>query len=155
MIDNISLIRTLFIKVQGLILNLNNLQTLDDFRFFAKKKLPKMVFGYIDGGAGDGLALKRNIQSFKKLLLQPKTLLNVKNRSFSKRINDQTFDYPFGIAPMGLCNVSNPNADTMLAQAAKKLNIPFCVSTASSTSIEDIYKIASNNVWFQLYMAVV
>ena len=41
-----------------------------------------MVFGYIDGGAGDGLALKRNIQSFKKLLLQPKTLLNVKNRSF-------------------------------------------------------------------------
>ena len=111
-----------------------------------------MVFGYIDGGAGDGLALKRNIQSFKKLLLQPKTLLNVKNRSFSKRINDQTFDYPFGIAPMGLCNVSNPNADTMLAQAAKKLNIPFCVSTASSTSIEDIYKIASNNVWFQLYM---
>ena len=133
-------------------MNLNNLQTLDDFRLFAKKKLPKMVFGYIDGGAGDGLALKRNIQSFKKLLLQPKTLLNVKNRSFSKRINDQTFDYPFGIAPMGLCNVSNPNADTMLAQAAKKLNIPFCVSTASSTSIEDIYKIASNNVWFQLYM---
>ena len=47
-----------------------------------------MVFGYIDGGAGDGLALNRNIQSFKKLLLQPKTLINVKNRSFSKRIND-------------------------------------------------------------------
>ena len=66
-------------------MNLNNLQTLDDFRLFAKKKLPKMVFGYIDGGAGDGLALKRNIQSFKKLLLQPKTLLNVKNRSFSKK----------------------------------------------------------------------
>ena len=152
LIDNISLVRTLFIKLQGLILNLNNLQTLDDFRLFAKKKLPKMVFGYIDGGAGDGLALNRNIQSFKKLLLQPKTLINVKNRSFSKRINDQTFDYPFGIAPMGLCNVSNPNADTMLAQASKQLNIPFCVSTAASTSIEDIYKIASNNVWFQLYM---
>ena len=83
MIDDISLVRTLFINLQGLILNLNNLQTLDDFRLFAKKKLPKMVFGYIDGGAGDGLALKRNIQSFKKLLLQPKTLLNVKNRSFS------------------------------------------------------------------------
>jgi hypothetical protein len=84
LIDNISYIRTLFIKVLGLILNLNNLQTLDDFRLFAKKKLPKMVFGYIDGGAGDGLALKRNIQSFKKLLLQPKTLLNVKIEVFQK-----------------------------------------------------------------------
>ena len=52
--------------MQGLILNLNNLQTLDDFRLVAKKKFPKMVFGYIDGGAGDGLAIKRNIQSFKK-----------------------------------------------------------------------------------------
>ena len=62
-------------------MNLNNLQTLEDFRFWAKKKLPKMVFSYIDGGAGDGLAIKRNSKSFKELLLQPKTLLNVKNRN--------------------------------------------------------------------------
>ena len=80
-----------------------------------------MVFGYIDGGAGDGLALNRNIQSFKKLLLQPKTLLNVKNRSFSKRINDQTFDYPFGIAPMGMCNLIHSKADTLIAKFGKIL----------------------------------
>ena len=133
-------------------MNLNNLQTLEDFRFCAKKKLPKMVFGYIDGGAGDGLAIKRNSLSFKKLLLQPKTLLNVKNRNQSKKINNQEFNYPFGIAPMGLCNVSNPRADIMLAQSANKQNIPLCVSTAASSSVEEIYKIASKNVWFQLYM---
>ena len=133
-------------------MNLNNLQTLEDFRFCAKKKLPKMVFGYIDGGAGDGLAIKRNSLSFKKLLLQPKTLLNVKNRNQSKKINDQEFSFPFGIAPMGLCNVSNPRADIMLAQSANKQNIPLCVSTAASSSVEEIYKIASKNVWFQLYM---
>ncbi len=133
-------------------MNLNNLQTLEDFRFCAKKKLPKMVFGYIDGGAGDGLAIKRNSLSFKKLLLQPKTLLNVKNRNLSKKINNQEFNYPFGIAPMGLCNVSNPRADIMLAQSANKQNIPLCVSTAASSSVEEIYKIASKNVWFQLYM---
>ena len=73
-------------KSRAFILNLNNLQTLEDFRFCAKKKLPKMVFGYIDGGAGDGLAIKRNSLSFKKLLLQPKTLLNVKNRNQSKKL---------------------------------------------------------------------
>ena len=50
------------------ILNLNHLQTLDDFRKSAKKKLPKMVFGYIDGGAGEGLAVDRNSNAFKKVL---------------------------------------------------------------------------------------
>ena len=118
-------------------MNLNNFQTLEDFRFFAKRKLPKMVFGYIDGGAGDGLAIKRNSLSFEKLLLQPKTLLNVKNRNQSKKINNQEFNYPFGIAPMGLCNVSNPKADIMLAQSANKKNIPLCLCRRKQRSSGD------------------
>jgi len=133
-------------------LNLNLLQTLDDFRKKAKKRLPKMVFGYIDGGAGNGLAVDRNRESFNKILLQPRVLKDVSQRVQSKYLLGQQWEQAFGIAPMGLCNVANPTADLMLAYSAKKCGIPLCVSTAASTTMEKMYDIAGENIWFQLYM---
>ena len=136
----------------GLLLNLNLLQTLDDFRKKAKIKLPKMVFGYIDGGAGNGLAVDRNLESFKKILLQPRALKDVSQRNQSKILLSEKWQHAFGIAPMGLCNVANPMSDTMLAHSANKSGIPLCVSTAASTTMEKMYEIAGDNIWFQLYM---
>ncbi|MED5530770.1 MAG: alpha-hydroxy acid oxidase [Pseudomonadota bacterium] len=133
-------------------MNLNLLQTLNDFRQKAKKKLPKMVFGYIDGGAGDGLAVDRNRESFKRILLQPRSLENVSQRNQTKNLLGKQWQHVFGIAPMGLCNVANPKADMMLAHSANKYNIPLCVSTAASTTMEKMYEIAGDNIWFQLYM---
>ncbi len=143
--------RNLILKV-GFILNLNHLQTLDDFRKEAKKKLPKMVFGYIDGGAGSGLAVDRNSQAFNDVLLQPRTLRDVTKREQSKNLLGQQWKHPFGVAPMGLCNVANPKADQMLAYSANRCGIPLCVSTASSTSMESMHDIAGESIWFQLYM---
>ena len=83
-------------------MNLNHLQTLDDFRLKAKTRLPKMVFGYIDGGAGEGLAVDRNSDAFKRILLQPRSLKDVTIRDRSKQLLEKKWKHSFGIAPMGL-----------------------------------------------------
>ena len=133
-------------------MNLNHLQTLDDFRQKAKTRLPKMVFGYIDGGAGEGLAVDRNSNAFKRILLQPRSLKDVTTRDRSKQLLEKKWKHSFGIAPMGLCNVANPKADQLLARSAKRYGLPLCVSTAASTTIEEMYSLAGENIWFQLYM---
>jgi len=137
---------------RAFILNLNHFQTLDDFRKRAKKRLPKMVFGYIDGGAGEGLAVHRNSKAFKNVFLQPRSFKDVTKRNQKKNLLGQQWNHAFGIAPMGLCNVTNPRTDKMLAYSAYKNKIPLCVSTASSTSMEKMFEIAGENIWFQLYM---
>lgn len=77
---------------------------------------------------------------------------DVAERSLGIKFLDHSYDLPFGIAPMGMCNLSWPNADHFLAQAAVGFNIPVCLSSAASTSIEDMRAWAGENTWFQLYV---
>lgn len=123
----------------------------EDARRLAKKRLPWMVFDYIDGAAGDGLGDRLNQQAIREMRLQTRVLVDVENRSLKKSILGQDCDLPFGISPMGMCNLSAPGADLMLARLASKHSMPLGASTAASTSLEDIAKHAQGNAWFQLY----
>ena len=69
-------------------------------------------------------------------------LVNVEERSLSKSILGREMGLPFGIAPMGMCNLTWPNADTLLAGEAARRGIPICVSTAASTRLEDMRSLA-------------
>ena len=125
----------------------------DDARHLAKKTLPWMVFDYFDGSAGRGYAEKSNRQAIQSITLQPSVLNNVENRSLTVQVFGEQQGLPFGISPMGMCNLSRPGADLMLARLAANRKIPVGVSTAASTSLEKMIEVADGQAWFQLYFS--
>ncbi len=128
------------------------LYTVDEARAKAKRRMPKMIFDYIDGAAGSEALAKENISAFQNIKLQPRALVNIEGRTLDKQFMGKHYDRPFGIAPMGLCDLAWPGADKMLARAATHFNMPLALSTMGSSSIEATRERAGDNAWFQLYV---
>jgi (S)-mandelate dehydrogenase len=122
-----------------------------DARRLARKRLPWMVFDYIDGAAGAETGALRNRAAFDALTLRPRILREVSNRSLAVPLFGQIAKAPFGISPMGMCNLSAPGADMMLARLAARESVPLGVSTVASTAMEPLIEAAEGNAWFQLY----
>ena len=112
-----------------------------------------MVFDYIDGAAGTETGAGRNRAAFDNLELRPRILRNVSDRSLSVPLWGKPAKAPFGISPMGMCNLSGPGADMMLARLAAKEEVPLSVSTVASTAMEPLIEAAEGNAWFQLYFS--
>ena len=112
-----------------------------------------MVFDYFDGAAGEGWGEKQNRLAIQSIQLQPSVLSNVEHRSLKVTVFGKERGLPFGISPMGMCNLSTPGADLMLARAAAEHDVPLGVSTAASTSLEKMAEVSQGNAWFQLYFS--
>lgn len=132
---------------------MSSIHTCGDARRLARRKLPWMVFDYIDGAAGDGYGERHNRECIESLRLQPRVLNNVEHRDVSVDVFGTCAKLPFGISPMGMCNLSSPHADQWLAQLAAAQHIPVGVSTAASTSLESMIELAEGHAWFQLYFS--
>ena len=130
----------------------NKIHTIDDAIRLSKKRLPKLVFDFIDGASGDDKLAEINSKALDQIRLEPKVFRNVENRKLSKKIFDFHFDYPFGFAPMGMTNLSWPDADKMIAKESAYNNIPTCVSMASSTTLEDMFTFSEGHSWMQIYI---
>ena len=128
------------------------IHTIDDAIRLSKKRLPKLVFDFIDGASGDDKLAEINSKALDQIRLEPKVFRNVENRNLSKKIFDFHFDYPFGFAPMGMTNLSWPEADKMIAKESAYNNIPTCVSMASSTTLEDMFTFSEGHSWMQIYI---
>ena len=128
------------------------IHSIDDARKLAKKRVPKLMFDFVDGASGDEKLCEINTTALDQIRLEPKVLRNVENRNLKKKFLGIDFDYPFGFAPMGMCNLTWPGADKMLAKESIDNNIPVCVSMASTTPLEDMYKLSQGHSWLQLYI---
>lgn len=126
--------------------------SVEDARIAARGRLPKIIFDLIDGAAGSEYANAQNISQIDQIRLQPRVLVNTENRNLEKNLFGKKWSLPFGIAPMGMCDLSWPGADKMLAAAAVKFNMPMGLSTMASSNIEDTFERAGTNAWFQLYV---
>ena len=124
----------------------------DQSREVARKVLPRLVFDFMDGAAGEENGLKRNRQAFRDTRLMPRVLRDPNQAKIQTSFLGQTYGRPFGCAPMGLCNLAGPNSDKMLAQAAARYKFPVGVSAASSTRLETYIEQAQGFAWFQLYV---
>ena len=120
-------------------------------RQVAKRRLPRMMFDFIDGASGDESLRDLNSAMIDHIRLMPRVLIDISERAMSTSILGQETGLPFGIAPMGMCALSWPGADFSLARGAAKRRIPLCVSTASSMALEQVIKLAEGHAWFQLY----
>ncbi len=131
----------------------SNIHSSADARAIAKRRLPWMIFDYIDGAAGAEVGADRGRAALDAVTLAPKILRDVSARDTSTTLFGKTCAVPFGIAPMGMCNLSGPGADLMLARLAAKHSIPHGVSTVASTPLEEILEVSEGNAWFQLYFS--
>lgn len=134
-------------------MNLDDCINLDDLRKIAKRRVPKLVYDFIEGGADDEDGLERNEAAFRSRLLLPRYLVDITTRDQSRSLLGHTYDSPFGIAPTGGIGNYRRGGDLMLAEAARKANIPFVMSGAATASMEDLARIAPEHGWFQLYSA--
>lgn len=124
-----------------------------DARRIARKRLPWMVFDYIDGAAGQETGAARNRAAFDALEFQPRILRDVSKRSLASSLFGTPALAPFGISPMGMCNLSGVGADMMLARLAAREKVPLGVSTVASTAMEPLIEAAEGHAWFQLYFS--
>ena len=91
--------------------SLDFFQCSNDARQRARRRLPRMLFEFIDGATGEERAVRRNRQAFGNLLLQPRVLVDVAARNIAKTFLGRQWGLPFGIAPMGMCDLSWPGTD--------------------------------------------
>ncbi len=130
----------------------NKLLNVADYRTLAKKKLPKIIFDYLEGGAEDEKGLRYNQQIFDRWRFIPHRLIDVSKRDISCTLFNKVWSAPFAIAPTGLNATFRPNGDLILARVAAKENIPFILSSAANMTIEDVARQCDGEKWFQLYV---
>ena len=133
-------------------LNINTkYPSIDDLRIKAQKKIPKFAFEYLDGGCNEDVNLRRNTSELREVQLKPKYLRNHGGSSTKTKLFGIEYDAPFGISPIGLQGLMWPNSPEILAKAAFNHNIPFILSTVTTTSIERAAELTEGKAWFQLY----
>jgi L-lactate dehydrogenase (cytochrome) len=125
--------------------------SIDDLRTKAQKKIPKFAFEYLDGGCNEDVNLIRNTSELRDVQLKPNYLRKHHGSSLKTKLFGIEYDAPFGIAPVGLQGLMWPNSPEILAKAAFEHNIPFILSTVTTTSIERASKLTEGKAWFQLY----
>lgn len=123
-----------------------------DLRLRARSRLPRVIFDFIDGGAGNEATLRRNESAFQVLRLVPRVFMPCRERDLSTVLLGRRYALPFGVTPMGLCDLAWPGTDKALAAAAARSHIPYALSTMASTTIEEIARIAPEHTWFQIYL---
>ena len=122
-----------------------------DLRQKAQKKIPKFAFEYLDGGCNEDVNLHKNTAEIRNVELLPYYLSKHTGSNMKTELFGHTYDAPFGIAPVGLQGLMWPNAPEILAKAAFEHNVPFILSTVTTSSIERIAEITEGQAWFQLY----
>ncbi|MDC3178954.1 alpha-hydroxy-acid oxidizing protein [Flavobacteriales bacterium] len=129
----------------------HNYPSVEDLRKRAKLKIPKFAFEYLDGGCNNDVNLKKNTDKIRDIELKPKYLVDYRKPSLKTKLFGHTYDAPFGISPVGLQGLMWPKSPEILAKAAFDHNIPFILSTVTTTSIENIAELTEGKAWFQLY----
>jgi L-lactate dehydrogenase (cytochrome) len=126
--------------------------TIDDLRRRARRRLPRAVFDFIDGGAEDELTLRRNESALKQITLRPRVLVDTHARDQSVTVLGQRVSTPLILAPTGLCGMAAPRGEILSARASLNAGVIFTLSSMSAVTIEDTMAAVTGPHWFQLYV---
>ena len=134
-------------------MNYRDAINIEDLRRIARRRLPRFVFTYVDGGAEDEITLRGNREAFAKLQFRPRTLVDVSTRDLSTQILGKRSALPIVVGPTGLNGLSWRDGDMELARAASRAGVPFAMSTVSMSLVEDIAREAPGRLWLQAYVS--
>ena len=134
-------------------MNLDKCINLEDLRVAARRRLPKLIYDFIEGGVEDEIGLTRNEDAFTARSLLPRYMVDISNIRQEVSLFGRTWSSAYGIAPTGGIGNFRRGGDMMLARAARDANIPFIMSGAATASMEELARVAPEHGWYQLYPA--
>jgi L-lactate dehydrogenase (cytochrome) len=123
-----------------------------DLRRIAKRRLPRLVFDYIDGGAEDEVTLRENSRAFHQIRFRPRQCVAVPACDLRTQVLGATFELPFLLAPLGFSRMFFPRGEAVAARAAGDAGTGYILSTFSGTTLEDVKSSATGPLWYQLYV---
>jgi isopentenyl diphosphate isomerase/L-lactate dehydrogenase-like FMN-dependent dehydrogenase len=123
-----------------------------DLRHLARRRLPRLVFDYIDGGAEDEFTLRDNSRAFHDIRFRPRQCIAVPECDLRATVLGTTFELPFLLAPIGFSRMFYPRGEAVAARSASAAGTAYILSTFSGTRLEDVRQHASGPLWYQLYV---
>jgi L-lactate dehydrogenase (cytochrome) len=123
-----------------------------DYRELARRRLPRFLFDYLDGGAFAEVTLGRNITDLAEVALRQRVLRNVADIDVSTELFGQRLALPVALAPIGLAGLMARRGEVQAARAAEAAGVPFTLSTVAACAIEEVQRGTTKPFWFQLYM---
>lgn len=126
--------------------------TVLDYRELARRRLPRQLFDYIDGGAYEETTMRANVTDLESVLLRQRVLRDVSRRGQATEVLGQQLSQPVVLAPVGLAGMFARRAEVQAARAAEAVGVPFVESTVSICGIEEVAGATSRPPWFQLYV---
>jgi L-lactate dehydrogenase (cytochrome) len=124
----------------------------EDYRELARRRLPRVVFDYIDGGAVSETTLRRNTEAMREVALRQRVLRDVSEVKLGVELFGQTLSMPLILAPIGAGGTTARRGETQAARAAEAAGVPFILSTVSCCGLEEVRAAVQSPIWFQLYM---
>ncbi len=126
---------------------------IDDLRRAAKRRLPRVVFDYIDGGAEDEWTLRENCRAFEAVTFRPRCAVAVPSCDLRTVVLGRSLPMPLILAPVGSSRLIHPRGEEAAARAASAAGIPYALSTFSGCRLEDVAAASTAPLWYQLYLA--
>ena len=126
--------------------------SISDYRELARRRLPKFLFEYVDGGSYDEITLHRNRADLQRIALRQRVLCDVSDIDLSIEIFGRHQSMPIALGPIGLAGMLARRGERQAIAAAEHADIPFCLSTVSACSLTEVATAARAPFWFQLYM---
>jgi len=130
---------------------LRTAMTIEDLRRIAKRRLPRGVFDYIDGGAEDERTLVNNAAGFERLEFRPNVLRDVSALDTHTTLLGKRISMPLVLAPTGYTRLTHSQGELSVARSAERFDVPYSLSTMSTRSIEEVAQVSSGPKWFQVY----
>lgn len=125
--------------------------SVSDYRELARRRLPPMFFEYIDGGSYAEVTLGRNVADLEAIALRQRVMRDMTQLDMSVEVFGQKLSMPVGLAPVGMAGMYGRRGEAQAARAAAEVGVPFCLSTVSVCSVEEVAA-TGTPPWFQLYM---
>ena len=126
--------------------------TVEDLRRLAKRRLPKVIFDYVDGGAEDEITLRENCRAFQDICFRPRNAVSLAHCDLSTRTLGHALSLPVLLAPVGYSRLMHPRGELAAAGAAGRAGIGYILSTFSGHRLEEVKAASVGPVWFQLYI---
>jgi L-lactate dehydrogenase (cytochrome) len=131
---------------------LSGAASVEDLRRLARRRLPRAVFDYIDGGAEDELTLGRNVEAFRATEFIPRVLRDVSDVSISTELLGRPIPSPIVVAPTGFTRLAHSQGELAVARAAARAGVPYTLSTLATRSIGEVAGCSAGPKWFQVYV---
>lgn len=126
--------------------------TIADLRLMAQRRLPRMVFDYIDGGAEREWTLRENMRAFEDVMFRPRSAVATPKCDLSTTVLGLNIDLPLILAPVGSSRMFHPRGEERAACAAGEAGTIYSLSTLSGCRMEDVKNATRGNAWYQLYL---